>query len=140
MKEMKSFMIEFVIGVILIGVGLVLQVDYYSSMLFAMGCGLAFSSIVNTVRIIYWQNPKRQDEYEKRKQEAHINYVDERKQYLRMKAGHITYQIMTVSLILLAFVLALFHVEAWIIGMVFLLFIVQCAVGTAVYRILENRM
>ena len=41
MKEKKSFMIEFVIGVILIGVGLILQVDYYSSMLFAMGCGLA---------------------------------------------------------------------------------------------------
>ena len=41
MKGKKSFMIEFVIGVILIGVGLILQVDYYSSMLFAMGCGLA---------------------------------------------------------------------------------------------------
>ncbi len=61
MKEKKAFMIEFVIGVILIGVGLILQIDYYSSMLFAMGCGLAFSSIVNTVRIIYWQNPKRQN-------------------------------------------------------------------------------
>ncbi len=59
---------------------------------------------------------------------------------MRMKAGHVTYQIMTVSLILLAFVLALLRVEAWIIGMVFLLFIVQYAVGTAVYRILENRM
>ena len=140
MKDKKPFMIQFVIGVILIGVGLILQVDYYSTMIFAMGCGLALSSIVNIVRIVYWQNPKRQGEYERRKQETHINYIDERKQYLRMKAGHVTYQIMTVSLILLAFVLALFHVEAWIIGMVFLLFIVQFAVGTMVYRILENRM
>ena len=140
MKDKKPFLIQFVIGVILIGGGLILQVDYYSAMLFAMGCGLAFSSIVNIVRIVYWQNPKRQDEYERIKQEAHINYIDERKQYLRMKAGHVTYQIMTVSLILLAFVLALFHVEAWIIGMVFLLFVVQCAVETMVYRILENRM
>ena len=140
MKDKKPFMIQFVIGVILIGGGLILQVDYYSAMLFAMGCGLAFSSIVNTVRIVYWQNPRRQDEYERRRQEAHINSIDERKQYLRMKAGHVTYQIMTIFLILLAFVLALFRVEAWVIGMVFLLFIFQWAVGTMVYRILENRM
>ena len=140
MKDKKPFMIQFVIGVILIGGGLILQVDYYSAMLFAMGCGLAFSSIVNTVRIVYWQNPKRQDEFERRKQEAHINSIDERKQYLRMKAGHVTYQIMTIFLILLAFVLALFRVEVWVIGMIFLLFIFQWAVGTMVYRILENRM
>ena len=140
MKDKKPFMIQFVIGVILIGGGLILQVDYYSAMLFAMGCGLAFSSIVNTVRIVYWQNPRRQDEYERRRQEAHINSIDERKQYLRMKAGYVTYQIMTIFLILLAFVLALFRVEAWVIGMVFLLFIFQWAVGTMVYRILENRM
>lgn len=140
MKDKKPFMIQFVIGVILIGGGLILQVDYYSAMLFAMGCGLAFSSIVNTVRIVYWQNPRRQDEYERRKQEAHINSIDERKQYLRMKAGYVTYQIMTIFLILLAFVLALFRVEVWVIGMIFLLFIFQWAVGTMVYRILENRM
>ena len=140
MKDKKPFMIQFVIGVILIGGGLILQVDYYSAMLFAMGCGLAFSSIVNTVRIVYWQNPRRQDEYERRRQEAHINSIDERKQYLRMKAGYVTYQIMTIFLILLAFVLALFRVEVWVIGMIFLLFIFQWAVGTMVYRILENRM
>ena len=29
-------------------------------------------------------------EYEAKKKEAHINSVDERKQYLRMKAGHVT--------------------------------------------------
>lgn len=140
MRDKKPFMIQFLIGVILIGDGLILQVDYYSAMLFAMGCGLAFSSIVNTVRILYWQNPKRQDEYERRKQEAHIDSIDERKQYLRMKAGHVTCQIMTVFLILLAFVLTLFHVEVWVSGMIFLLFIFQYAVGTMVYRILENRM
>ena len=140
MKDKKPFMIQFVIGVLLIGVGLIIQVDYYSAMLFAMGCGLAFSSIVNTVRIVYWKNPKRQDLYERKKQEAHINSIDERKQYLRMKAGHVTYQIMTFSLLLIGFVLALFRVEAWVIGMIFSFFIFQWAVGTIVYRILEKRM
>lgn len=140
MKDKKPFIIQFVIGVVLIGGGLILQIDYYSAMLFAMGCGLAFSSIANTIRIVYWQSPRRQDEYERRKQEAHINSIDERKQYLRMKTGHVTCQIMTIFLILLAFVLALFRVEVWVSGMIFLLFIFQWAVGTMVYRILENRM
>ncbi len=140
MKDKKPFMIEFVIGVILIGVGALLQIDYYSNMLFAIGGGLALSSAVHTIRIVYWQNPKRQDVYEKKKQEEHINSIDERKQYLRMKAGHVTYQIMTFSLLLTGFVLALFRVEAWITGMIFLLFVFQWAVGTMVYRVLEKRI
>lgn len=140
MKDKKPFIIQLVIGVILIGGGLITQFDYYSTMLFAMGCGLAFSSIVQTVRIVYWQNPKRQTLFEEKKQEAHINSIDERKQYLRMKAGCVTYQIMTFSLLLIAFVLALFRVEAWVIGMISSLFIFQWLVGIIVYRILEKRM
>lgn len=105
-----------------------------------MGCGIASSMIVQICRIIYWQNPKRQTEYEKKKQEAHINSIDERKQYIRMKAGHVTYQIMTISLLILSFTLALFRVEAWIIAMIFLLFVFQWIIGIIVYRILEKRM
>lgn len=140
MKDKKPFIIQFVVGVILIGGGLLTQFDYYSTMLFAMGCGLASSSIVQIVRIVYWQNPKRQAEYEEKKQEAHINSIDERKQYLRMKAGYVAYQIMTIFLLLIAFILALFRAETWVIGMIFSLFIFQWVVGTAVYRILEKRM
>lgn len=140
MKDRKPFVIQFVIGVILIGIGLITQFDYYSILLWAMGGGLVFSTIVQAVRIVYWQNPKRQDVYEKKKQEAHINSIDERKQYLRMKAGHVTYQIMTFSLLLTGFVLALFRAEPWVTGMIFSLFIFQWVVGTMVYRVLEKRM
>ena len=67
MKDKKPFIIQFVVGAILIGGGLLTQFDYYSTMLFAMGCGLAFGSIAQIVRIVYWQNPKRQAEYEEKK-------------------------------------------------------------------------
>lgn len=140
MKDKKPFIIQFVIGIILIGGGLIIQFDYYSTMLLAMGCGLALSSIVQIGRFVYWKNPKRQAEYEEKKYEAHINNIDERKQYLRMKAGYVTYQIMTISLLLIAFALSLFRVEAWIIGMIFSLFLFQWVVGIMVYRILEKRM
>ena len=140
MKDKKPFVIQFAVGVILIGGGLLTPFDYYSTMLFAMGCGLASGSIVQIVRMLYWQNPKRQAEYEEKKQEAHINSVDERNQLLRMKAGYAAYQVMTILLLLVAFVLALFRAEAWVIGMIFSLFIFQWGVGTVAYRILEKRM
>lgn len=140
MKDKKPFIIDLAIGVVLIVIGLVVQIDYYSIMLFAMGSGLAFGSIAQIVRIVYWQNPKREAEYEEKKQEAHINSIDERKQYIRMKAGHITYQIMTFALLALSFILALLRVEPWVIAMIFLLFVGQWLLGVLVYRRLEKSM
>ena len=92
------------------------------------------------IRIIYWQNPKRREEYEAKKRETHINYVDERNQYLRMKASHITYQIMTIALLILSLMLALFRADAWIITMPFLIFLFQYLTGDIIYRVLKKKM
>lgn len=140
MKDMKPFFIEIVAGILLIGVSFLVGSDYYSTMVFSMGFGITAASVVQIIRITYWKNPKRQEEYEAKKQEAHINSVDERKQYLRMKAGHIAYQIMTVLLLMLSFVLALVRVEYWVIAMIFLLFILQWLIGVIVLHVLEKRM
>ena len=140
MKEKKPFIIEILAGIVLVCAGFVIKIDYYSTMIFSMGVGIIFASIVQLLRIIYWQNPKRYTEYEEKKREAHINSVDERKQYLRMKAGHVTYQIMTFSLLILSLILVLLRVEAWVIAMIFLLFVFQWLVGIIVFRILEKRM
>ena len=140
MKDKKIFMIEAVVGILLICAGLLIRFEYYSNLIFVMGFGISFSSFVQLLRIIYWQKPKRAGEYEAKKQEAYINAVDERKQYLRMQAGYITYQIMTLVLLGLSFVLALFRTSAWVIGMLFLLFVSCWIIGIAVYRALEKRM
>ena len=140
MKEKKPFVIEILVGIGLVCVSFFVKADYYSTMIFSMGVGIMAASIVQIFRITYWQNPKRYAEYEVKKREAHINSVDERKQYLRMKAGHVTYQIMTFSLLILSLILALIRVEAWIIAMIFLLFVLQWLVGVIVFRILEKRM
>ncbi len=140
MKEKKPFVIEILVGIGLVCVSLFVKADYYSTMIFSMGVGIMAASIVQIFRITYWQNPKRYAEYEVKKREAHINSVDERKQYLRMKAGHVTYQIMTFSLIILSLILVLIRVEVWITAMIFLLFVLQWLVGVIVFRILEKRM
>ena len=140
MKEKKPFVIEILEGIGLVCVSFFVKADYYSTMIFSMGVGIMAASIVQIIRITYWQNPKRYAEYEAKKKEAHINSVDERKQYLRMKAGHVTYQIMTFSLLILSLILALVRVEVWIIALIFLLFVLQWLVGVIVFHMLEKRM
>lgn len=140
MKERMPFIIDIAIGVMLIAVGLVMQVDYYDTMVLSAGFGLVSAGLVHLLRVIYWQAPQRQEEYLARRQEAHINAVDERKQFLRMKAGHIAYQIMLVVLFVVALVLALARAEAWVILLVFLLTVFQWGIGVVVFRILEKRM
>lgn len=140
MKERMPFIIDIAIGVVLIAVGLVMGVDYYDTMVLSAGFGLVSAGLVHLLRVIYWQAPQRQEEYLARRQEAHINAVDERKQFLRMKAGHIAYQIMLVVLFVVALVLALARAEAWVILLVFLLTVFQWGIGVVVFRILEKRM
>lgn len=140
MKERMPFIVDIVVGVVLMAVGLVMQVDYYNTMVFAAGVGLVSAGTVHLARVIYWQAPQRQATYQARKQEAHINAVDERKQFLRMKAGHIAYQIMLIVLFGVALVLALARAQAWVILMVFLLTVFQWVIGVVVFRILEKRM
>ena len=140
MKEKKPFIIEILVGIGLVCVSFFVKADYYSTMILSMGVGIMAASIVQIFRITYWQSPKRYAEYEAKKKEAHINSVDERKQYLRMKAGHVTYQIMTFSLLILSLILVLIKVEVWIIAMIFLLFVLQWLLGNIVFRILEKRI
>ena len=140
MKEKKPFVIEILVGIGLVCASFFVKADYYSTMIFSMGVGIMAASIVQIIRITYWQNPKRYAEYEAKKKEAHINSVDERKQYLRMKAGHVTYQIMTFSLLILSLILVLIRVEVWITAMIFLLFVLQWLVGVIVFHMLEKRM
>lgn len=139
MNNKKTFIISTLIGIIFVLIALYTDFGYYSTLLFAIGYGIILNSILHIIRIMYWQNPKRRTEYEKKLQKEHINKVDERKQYLRMKSGYITYQIMTFALLILSFILALFQVNTWFITIVFLMVIFQWIVSIIVYYTLEKR-
>ena len=140
-KKMWIFLLDIVIGALLAFVGWVnIKNEYYSSLLFATGFALAFSAAVQIIRLIYWNSPKHVKEYEAKKQEAHIDAVDERKRYIREKAGYVTYQIMTISLLIFMTILAWLHVEVWIMGMILAIFLFQCIVWTIVFHRLEKRM
>ena len=140
MKSKWPYFTDILLGIALFATSFFIKDEYYSAILLAGGIGLAAASLVNMLRISYWKSPKRREKYELRKLEAHINSVDERKQYLRMKSGHISYQLMCLVLFVLAFALALFKAPAWVIAMVFLLSVGQYLLGIAVFHWLEKRL
>lgn len=139
MKKKLSFIIEIIIGIIFICFGyFVINTGYYSTLFYAMGFGLAFASCVQLLKIYYYETPKNKEKLENINREIIINSVDERKVFLRMKAGSLVYQLMTFVYLFVAFVLALLHIEAWIIGIIFGLFLLQTFLGIVLYKHLEK--
>ena len=139
MKKKLSFIIEIIIGIIFICFGyFVIDTDYYATLFYAMGFGLAFASGVQLLKICYYEMPKNKEKLENINRENHINNVDERKIFLRMKAGSLVYQLMTFVYLFVAFVFALLHIEAWIIGIIFGLFLLQTFLGIILYKHFEK--
>ena len=139
MKKKLPFIIEIIIGIIFICFGyFVIDTDYYSTLFYAIGLGLAFASGVKLLKICYYEMPKNKEKLENINRENHINNVDERKVFLRMKAGSLVYQIMTFVYLFVAFVFALLHIEAWIIGVIFGLFLLQTFLGIVLYKHFEK--
>ena len=136
MKKKLPFIIEIIIGIIFICFGyFVIDTDYYSTLFYAMGFGLAFASCVQLLKIYYYEMPKNKEKLENINREI---ISDERKVFLRMKAGSLVYQLMTFVYLFVAFVLALLHIEAWIIGIIFGLFLLQTFLGIVLYKHFEK--
>lgn len=139
MKKKTSFILEIMTGIIFICFGcFVIDTNYYSTLFYAMGFGLAFASGIQLMKICYYEIPKNKEKFEKIKRENHINDIDERKAFLRMKASSFVYQLMTFVYLFVAFVLALLHIEAWIIGLIFGLFLLQTFLGIVLYKHFEK--
>ena len=78
MKKKLPFIIEIIIGIIFICFGyFVIDTDYYSTLFYAIGLGLAFASGVQLLKICYYEMPKNKEKLENINRENHINNVDE---------------------------------------------------------------
>lgn len=143
-KAIKILVVEMIIGVIILGIGLseymIVNHDYYSNLLISMGIGLTAASAAQIIRIIYWNSPKHKQEYEIRKQEAHINSVDERQQQLRAKAGYMVCQMTFILLFVMGVVLTFLHVDTWVIGLIIFILLFMFITWTVAFRRLEKRM
>lgn len=139
MKKKLPFIIEIIVGITFICFGyFVINTDYYSTLFYAIGFGLTFASCIQLFKICYYEMPKHKEKLENVNRKNHINSIDERKIFLRMKSGSLVYQLMTFVYLFVAFILALLHVEAWIIGIIFGLFLLQTFLGIVLYKHFEN--
>ena len=140
MKEKLPFIIYIGIGIALMAASLPHGDGYYGNMVFWLGFGMVCAESVQLIKYCWWRVPARKDAYEAKQQEAHINAVDERKQMLRMRAGWLSNQIMFFVLLVLDLVLALLKAPAWVILILFVLWIGQYIIGVVIYHHLEKRM
>lgn len=132
--------IYIVIGIAMIIIGAVMNVDYYSSMIFAMGVGIATSSCIQFLRYYHNTRPGNVDAYQKKLKEQEIELRDERKVQLRNRAGYLTWAITMIGCFAASFMAALFRAEARVIGLLTGLAIVEFVAATIIYKFLCKKM
>lgn len=128
------------LGVLCLCVGYACDAGYYATFFASMGLGMMLASAVQVVRMRYYEMPRNREKWEHLAKQRYIDSVDERKAFLRMKSGALVYQMMTFVFLLLAFVLALFRVQAWVVALVFGLFVLQSVLGMALYKHFERTL
>ena len=137
MKKSDKIMlaIYIVIGIALVIIGVTIQVDYYSSMIFAMGFALIFSSIMQFVRYYHHTRPENVEAYRKKVRQQEINLKDERKVQLRNRAGYISWAVTMV-----AFIAALFRAGTLIVCILAGVAVAEYILATIIYRYLCKKM
>lgn len=129
-----------VIGIILMIIGMTIQIDYYSTLIFAMGFGLTFSSIVQLVRFHHNTKPENIEAYREKIHQQQINLKDERKIQLRNRAGYLTWAVTMVLCLVASFIAAVLHAEPWVVCLFMGLGVAEYLVATIIYKYLSVRM
>lgn len=128
-------------GVALIVTGLLLPSS--PAILVGLGSGLIGGSGAVIVRHLYWSHPARRDDYERRLEQLRIERRDELKQFLRQRAGWITYlltlAVLVSSILVFSLLSSLGVVEARML-LVYLgaLAVFMYLAGIVVFRLLSR--
>ena len=129
-----------VIGIILMITGGTIQIDYYSSMIFAMGFALICSSIGQILRFYHNTKPENIEAYQKKMRQQAINLKDEKKVQLRNRAGYITWAVTMVVCFLAAFIAALLRAGTWVVFAFTGIAVLQYITANVVYKYLCRKM
>lgn len=105
-----------IIGIVLVITGWTIQIDYYSSMIFAMGVGLICSSVWQFIRFYHNTRPENIEAYQEKLRQQTINLKDERKVQLRNRAGYITWTATMAICLIASFIAAVLRAGAAIGG------------------------
>ncbi len=123
-----------ILGVVLIAVGLKIDMDYYSTLIFATGFGMAANAAVNLIREYHRTRPENKAAYEQKRKEQMINLKDERKILLRYKAGYRTMQLSVLLCFFGAGILAWLRVDVKIMTVLFVMAVAQYVIASVFYK------
>lgn len=137
-RELGAKIIYDAIALVIIGV--TIQVDYYSSMIFAMGFALIFSSILQFLRYYHNTRPENVEAYRKKVRQQEINLKDERKIQLRNRAGYISWAVTMVACFIASFIAALFRAGTLIVCILAGVAVAEYILATIIYRYLCKKM
>ena len=96
-------------GMVMMAVGLKLDIEYYSTLLFAIGFSFMTNGLVRVVGNWYHMRPENREEYQEKLRRQQINLKDERKMQLRWRAGYIAWSVTVILCFVGAFVMSLFQ-------------------------------
>lgn len=139
-RENWNMIILFLAGCILAAAGIIMDIDYYSSIMVGCGAGMSLNCVGNWIRNYYHNKPENREAYEKKKKLQDIDLKDERKIYIRYKSGYIAWNAFMVLYFIAAFVLSLLKVNYLIICFCFAMAVVHYLVATVIYKHLCRKM
>lgn len=135
-----TFGIYIILGIALIMIGIRIQIDYYSTLIFACGVGMTASSIVQLLRFYHNTRPENIEAYEEKLRRQSINLKDERKIQLRNRAGYLTWFIVMAGCFVGSFVAAVVHAGSLIVGILAGAAVTQYIIATIIYKYLCRKM
>lgn len=128
------------IGIVLVAIGLITSIEYYSSLLVCFGAAFVVQGIVRLYNYFYYKQPEHQQEYIEKQKNIVTNTNDERKIMLRDKAGHVAYQIMYFVMLGVACILVLFRIDWRMTALIFGLWVFQYICGVIVFHRLSKQL
>lgn len=66
-RENRNMVILFIVGCVLAAAGIIMDIDYYSSIMVGCGVGMSLNCAGNWIRNYYHNKPENREAYEKKK-------------------------------------------------------------------------
>ena len=127
-------------GVVMIAVGLKLDIEYYSTLIFAIGVSFAANAVARIAGHWYHMRHKNREKYEEKLRQQQINLKDERKIQLRWRAGYITWCWTLLLCFVGAFVVSLLNGSVTVTAVLFAVAVAEYVAATVIYKYLCRKM
>lgn len=139
-KDRIFWAVYIVAGMVMMAVGLKLDIEYYSTLLFAIGFSFMTNGLVRVVGNWHHMRPENREEYQEKLRRQQINLKDERKMQLRWRAGYIAWSVTVILCFVGAFVMSLFQKYTALVAALFGLAVLEYVAATVIYKHLCRKM